>query len=90
MIFNPAVEGHIFDGEINWDMQELKQGNIKYFLNIKARKQGHRGALEEISMKGRGGRVGKGYGEGKNSWVTFICPGFIIKAEKTPSSPGRR
>lgn len=55
-----------FDGEVSWDMQEQKQGNVKYYLHIKARKQGHRGTLEEISMKGRSGKVGKGYLAARN------------------------
>ncbi|MFM9331573.1 chromosome segregation protein SMC [Paenibacillus mesotrionivorans] len=68
-----------FDGEVSWDMQELKQGNIKYFLNIKARKQGHRGALEEISMKGRGGRVGKGVSGGEESLGSLLFALALLK-----------
>ncbi|WP_249865071.1 chromosome segregation protein SMC [Paenibacillus konkukensis] len=68
-----------FDGEVSWDMQELKQGNMKYFLNIKARKQGHRGALEEISMKGRGGRVGKGVSGGEESLGSLLFALALLK-----------
>ncbi|AKG34192.1 coiled-coil domain-containing protein [Paenibacillus durus] len=68
-----------FDGEVSWDMQEMKQGNIKYYLNIKARKQGHRGPLEEVGMKGRGGRVGKGVSGGEESLSSLLFALALLK-----------
>ncbi|MFD1773724.1 chromosome segregation protein SMC [Paenibacillus rhizophilus] len=68
-----------FDGEVSWDMQEMKQGNIKYYLNIRARKQGHRGPLEEIGMKGRGGRVGKGVSGGEESLSSLLFALALLK-----------
>ncbi|WP_339166804.1 AAA family ATPase [Paenibacillus sp. FSL R5-0341] len=75
-----------FDGEVSWDMQEQKQGNVKYFLHIKARKQGHRGTLEEISMKGRSGKVGKGVSGGEESLGSLL---FALALMKTiDANPG--
>ncbi|AHV96774.1 hypothetical protein [Paenibacillus sabinae] len=81
-----------FDGEVSWELQEMKQGNVKYYLNIRARKQGHRGPLEEIGIKGRGGRVGKGVSGGEESLSSLLFalallktieaePGFIVLDE---------
>jgi len=68
-----------FDGEVSWEMQEQKQGNVKYFLHIKARKQGHRGTLEEISMKGRSGKVGKGVSGGEESLGSLLFALALLK-----------
>ncbi|RXZ79205.1 chromosome segregation protein SMC [Paenibacillaceae bacterium] len=75
-----------FDGEVSWQMHELKQGNVKYFLHIKARKQGHRGVMEEISARGRGGRVGKGVSGGEESLSSLLYALALLKMIPAKSS----
>jgi chromosome segregation ATPase len=55
-----------FEGEISWEPYEDRRRRTHFNLYIKARKEGHRGALEDVSIKARGGRVGKGVSGGAN------------------------
>ncbi|MCM3341218.1 chromosome segregation protein SMC [Paenibacillus sp. MER TA 81-3] len=75
-----------FDGEVDWHHQESKHGDIKYFLNVRARKQGHRGPLEEVSLKGRGNKVGKGVSGGEESLSSLLFALALLKTIET--NPG--
>ena len=81
-----------FQGEISWDSHEDKKGRTHFELFIKARKEGHRGTMEDVSIKARGGRVGKGVSGGEESLSSLlfalallqnleISPGFIVLDE---------
>jgi len=81
-----------FQGDISWDSHEDRKGRTHFELFIKARKVGHRGALEDVSIKARGGRVGKGVSGGEESLSSLlfalallqnleISPGFIVLDE---------
>ena len=61
-------------------------------LFIKARKEGHRGKLEDVSVKARGGKVGKGVSGGEESLSSLLfalallqtieaSPGYIVLDE---------
>lgn len=81
-----------FEGEISWDSYEDKKQRTHFQLYIKARKEGHRGALEDVSVKARGGKVGKGVSGGEESLSSLLfalvllqniqaAPGFIVLDE---------
>lgn len=81
-----------FEGEIDWDQYEDRRGRTHFNLFIKARKEGHRGTLEDVSVKARGGKVGKGVSGGEESLSSLLfalallqnlqtAPGFIVLDE---------
>ncbi|MEV3699689.1 AAA family ATPase [Paenibacillus larvae] len=81
-----------FEGEIEWDQFEDRRGRTHFNLYIKARKEGHRGTLEDVSVKARGGKVGKGVSGGEESLSSLLfalallqnlqtAPGFIVLDE---------
>lgn len=81
-----------FEGQVDWDSHEDKQGRTHFHLYIRARKEGHRGKLEDVSIKARGGRVGKGVSGGEESLSSLLfalsllqnlqsSPGFIVLDE---------
>ncbi|MDR0268012.1 AAA family ATPase [Paenibacillus sp.] len=81
-----------FEGEIDWDSYEDRKQRTHFNLYIKARKEGHRGTLEDVSIKGRGGKVGKGVSGGEESLSSLLfalallqnlqtAPGFIVLDE---------
>jgi hypothetical protein len=81
-----------FEGQIDWNQQEDRRGRMLFHLFIKARKEGHRGTLEDVSVKARGGRVGKGVSGGEESLSSLLfalallqnlqtAPGFIVMDE---------
>ncbi|MBO0959665.1 chromosome segregation protein SMC [Neobacillus sp. MM2021_6] len=81
-----------FEGEVDWDSSEDKRGRTHFKLFIKARKEGHRGTMEDVSTKARGGRVGKGVSGGEESLSSLLFalallqnlsfkPGFIVLDE---------
>ncbi|MEC1717677.1 SMC family protein [Schinkia azotoformans] len=81
-----------FEGDITWDSYEDKKKRTHFSLYIKARKEGHRGTLEDVSTKARGGKVGKGVSGGEESLSSLLfalallqnlqtTPGFIVLDE---------
>ncbi|WP_251026821.1 chromosome segregation protein SMC [Bacillus sp. ISL-46] len=81
-----------FEGEISWEPYEDRRRRTHFNLYIKARKEGHRGAMEDVSIKARGGRVGKGVSGGEESLSSLLfalsllqnlqtTPGFIVLDE---------
>lgn len=81
-----------FEGEVDWESFEDKRGRIHFKLFIKARKEGHRGTMEDVSTKARGGKVGKGVSGGEESLSSLLFalallqnlsfkPGFIVLDE---------
>ena len=81
-----------FQGEISWEPREDKKGRTHFHLYLKARKEGHRGTMEDVSVKARGGRVGKGVSGGEESLSSLLfalallqnletTPGFIVLDE---------
>ncbi|WP_251553925.1 chromosome segregation protein SMC [Neobacillus muris] len=81
-----------FEGQVDWDSSEDKRGRTHFKLFIKARKEGHRGTMEDVSTKARGGKVGKGVSGGEESLSSLLFalallqnlsfkPGFIVLDE---------
>ncbi|OIJ17371.1 hypothetical protein BKP37_02375 [Anaerobacillus alkalilacustris] len=81
-----------FDGEISWETFEDKRKRTLFRLYIKARKEGHRGVMQDVSVKARGDKVGKGVSGGEESLSSLLialallqnlqtAPGFIVLDE---------
>lgn len=81
-----------FESEISWESFEDRRGRTHFKLFIKARKEGHRGTMEDVSTKARGGKVGKGVSGGEESLSSLLFalallqnlhfkPGFIVLDE---------
>ncbi|KAB7672569.1 chromosome segregation protein SMC [Bacillus sp. B1-b2] len=81
-----------FEGNVDWESLEDKKGRTHFKLFIKARKEGHRGTMEDVSTKARGGKVGKGVSGGEESLSSLLFalallqnlsfkPGFIVLDE---------
>lgn len=81
-----------FECDINFDKYEEKNGRVNFRLFIKVRKQGHRGRMEDVSLKARAGKVGKGVSGGEESLSSLlfalallqeldINPSFIVLDE---------
>lgn len=81
-----------FEGDISWESYEDKRKRTHFYLYIKARKEGHRGTMEDVSTKARGGKVGKGVSGGEESLSSLLfalallqnlhtTPGFIVLDE---------
>lgn len=75
-----------FDGVIDWDMHEDKKGTTRYFLNLKAKKYGHRMAMEDVSVKARGGRQGVGLSGGEKSLVSLLYALALLQTIQTNPS----
>ncbi|MFC4354254.1 AAA family ATPase [Chryseomicrobium palamuruense] len=80
-----------FEGKVEWASTE-KKGRTLFSLFIKVRKEGHRGTMDDVSKKARGGRVGKGVSGGEESLSSLLFalallqnlsfkPGFIVLDE---------
>ncbi len=81
-----------FEAEVSWEPFEDKRKRTLFRLYIKARKEGHRGVMEDVSVKARGGKVGKGVSGGEESLSSLLfalallqnlqtAPGFIVLDE---------
>ncbi|WP_413375639.1 hypothetical protein [Alkalihalobacillus sp. 1P02AB] len=81
-----------FEGDVSWESYEDRRQRTLFKLYIKARKEGHKGALEDVSVKARGGKVGKGVSGGEESLSSLLfalallqnlqtTPGFIVLDE---------
>ena len=75
-----------FEGNIEWDYLVDRHGQTRYRLYIKARKQGHRGKLEDVSEKARGGKVGRGVSGGEESLSSLLFALALLQTIE--SSPG--
>lgn len=81
-----------FEGQVEKERIEDKSGRVNFRLYIKARKIGHQGALEDVSMKARSGKVGLGVSGGEESLSSLLfalallqnlttSPGYIVLDE---------
>ena len=91
-LFSAYMGQFQFEGDINWIQYEDNRKRTRFELYIKARKEGHRGPLEDVSVKARGGRVGKGVSGGEESLSSLLfalallqnlqtAPDFIVLDE---------
>lgn len=71
-LFQAYMNEFQFEGVIDKERIEEKSGRIKYLLYVKARKIGHQGALEDVSLKARHGKVGKGVSGGEESLSSLL------------------
>ena len=61
-----------FEGQIKYEKVLDKKGRPVFKLFIHVRKEGHRGKLADVSLKARGGRVGKGVSGGEESLSSLL------------------
>lgn len=61
-----------FEGRVVYEKLLDKKGRPIFKLFIHVRKEGHRGKLEDVSVKARGGRVGKGVSGGEESLSSLL------------------
>lgn len=91
-LFSSYMSHFQFEGDIDWVQYEDSRNRTRFELYIKARKEGHRGAMEDVSVKARGGRVGKGVSGGEESLSSLLfalallqnlqtAPDFIVLDE---------
>lgn len=71
-LFQSYMNEFQFECEVSFDKYEEKNGRINFRLFIKVRKQGHRGKMEDVSIKARAGRVGKGVSGGEESLSSLL------------------
>ncbi|WP_027415712.1 AAA family ATPase [Aneurinibacillus terranovensis] len=90
--FKSYMSDFQFEGDISWESYEDRRQRTHFTLYIKARKEGHRGSMEDVSIKARGGKVGKGVSGGEESLSSLLfalallqnlqtAPGFIVLDE---------
>lgn len=91
-LFQTYMSHFQFEGLVDWESYEDRKSRTHFKLYIKARKEGHRGKLEDVSTKARGGKVGKGVSGGEESLSSLLfalallqnlqtSPGFIVLDE---------
>lgn len=78
-LFQTYMSNFQFEGLIDVDRIEDKSGRIKYLLYVKARKVGHQGRLEDVSLKARHGKVGKGVSGGEESLSSLLFALALMK-----------
>ena len=92
LLFQKYMDIFHFEGLIDKERIEEKSGRIKYLLYVKARKIGHQGTMEDVSLKARNGKVGKGVSGGEESLSSLlfalallqnlsIAPSYIVLDE---------
>ncbi|MGE7843516.1 AAA family ATPase [Lysinibacillus sp. NPDC093712] len=91
-LFQKYMDLFQFEGQVEKERIEEKSGRVIFRLYIKARKIGHQGALEDVSMKARSGKVGLGVSGGEESLSSLLfalallqnlatSPGYIVLDE---------
>lgn len=75
-----------FQGEISWESLTDKRDRTHFKLYVKARKEGHRGSMEDVSVKARGGRVGRGVSGGEESLSSLLFALALLRNLETAPS----
>lgn len=72
LLFQEYMGEFQFEGQIKYEKVTDKKGRPIFKLFIYVRKEGHRGKFEDVSLKARGGRVGKGVSGGEESLSSLL------------------
>ena len=72
LLFGEYMGQFQFEGQIKYEKTMDKHGRPIFKLFIHVRKEGHRGKLVDVSLKARGGRVGKGVSGGEESLSSLL------------------
>jgi chromosome segregation protein len=91
-LFQKYMDLFQFEGQVEKERIEEKSGRVIFRLYIKARKIGHQGVFEDVSMKARSGKVGLGVSGGEESLSSLLfalallqnlatSPGYIVLDE---------
>ncbi|GKV64966.1 MULTISPECIES: chromosome segregation protein SMC [unclassified Sporosarcina] len=72
LLFQQYMGEFQFEGLIKFEKLMDKKNRPIFKLFIYVRKEGHRGKFEDVSLKARGGRVGKGVSGGEESLSSLL------------------
>lgn len=72
LLFQQYMGEFQFEGQIKFEKFMDKKDRPIFKLFIYVRKEGHRGKFEDVSLKARGGRVGKGVSGGEESLSSLL------------------
>lgn len=72
LLFGEYIGQFQFEGQIKYEKTMDKHDRPIFKLFIHVRKEGHRGKLVDVSLKARGGRVGKGVSGGEESLSSLL------------------
>ncbi len=72
LLFEEYMGQFQFEGQIKYEKTMDKQDRPVFKLFIHVRKEGHHGKLVDVSLKARGGRVGKGVSGGEESLSSLL------------------
>lgn len=72
LLFGEYMGEFQFEGRIKYEKTMDKHHRPVFKLFIHVRKEGHRGRLVDVSLKARGGRVGKGVSGGEESLSSLL------------------
>lgn len=75
-----------FEGRVVFDKSLNKKDRPIFKLYIQVRKEGHRGKYEDVSLKARGGRVGKGVSGGEESLSSLLFALSLLQNLENRSS----
>ncbi|WP_301109561.1 chromosome segregation protein SMC [Sporosarcina sp.] len=72
LLFQQYMGEFQFEGQIKFEKLMDKKGRPIFKLFIYVRKEGHRGKIQDVSLKARGGRVGRGVSGGEESLSSLL------------------
>jgi len=86
LLFEQYMGMFQFEGRVVYEKWMNKKDRPIFKLFIHVRKEGHRGKLEDVSLKARGGRVGKGVSGGEESLSSLLFALSLLQNLENKSS----
>lgn len=86
LLFEQYMGMFYFEGKIHFEKFIDKKERPVFKLFIYVRKEGHRGKLEDVSFKARGGKVGKGVSGGEESLSSLLFALSLLQNLENKSS----
>lgn len=86
LLFEQYMGEFQFEGRVKYEKTFNKKDRPIFKLYIQVRKEGHRGKFEDVSLKARGGRVGKGVSGGEESLSSLLFALSLLQNLENRSS----
>ena len=86
LLFEQYMGAFQFEGRVMYEKTFNKKDRPIFKLYIQVRKEGHRGKFEDVSLKARGGRVGKGVSGGEESLSSLLFALSLLQNLENNSS----
>ncbi len=86
LLFEQYIGEFQFEGRVKYEKTFNKKEQPIFKLYIQVRKEGHRGKFEDVSLKARGGRVGKGVSGGEESLSSLLFALSLLQNLENRSS----